>query len=115
MLELGAASEAMHRAVGRWVAEGGFEMLVAIGAGMKVAAEEAGRIEKGKGKMEKGEVVWFENTTAACAGIGKVVRRGDRILLKGSHGMALERLLDTLRGMAQARHGSGGVAAGNGP
>jgi UDP-N-acetylmuramoyl-tripeptide--D-alanyl-D-alanine ligase len=111
MLELGVVSEEMHRRVGRQVGEGGFDVFIAIGKGMKCAAEEAKREEKAKrktltakGRGRKGdggsqEVVWFENTAAAREGILKVVRRGDRILLKGSHGMALETLLDTLRGV----------------
>ncbi len=95
MLELGVASEEMHRGVGRWVAELGFELFVAIGARMRVAAEEAG-------KMEKGEVVWFESTAAARAGVLGLLKAGDAILLKGSHGMALETMLDTLRAGAGA-------------
>jgi UDP-N-acetylmuramoyl-tripeptide--D-alanyl-D-alanine ligase len=95
MLELGAAGEEMHRQVGRQVREWGFEVFVAIGAAMKSAADEAKQPAKRGGQ----KVVWFENTPAAREGILKVVRRGDRILLKGSHGMALETLLGTLRGV----------------
>jgi UDP-N-acetylmuramoyl-tripeptide--D-alanyl-D-alanine ligase len=108
MLELGAASDEMHREVGRQVAAHGFEVFVAIGKQMGLAAETASA-ENAKRKMphaieagrrsEPGaqKVVRFESTAAAREGIGKVVRRGDRVLLKGSHGMALETLLDTLR------------------
>ncbi len=81
----------MHRRVGRQVREWGFDLFVAVGPAMKLAAEEVGKGMK---------VVWFESTAAARAGILKVVRKGDRILLKGSHGMALETLLGTLRGVA---------------
>jgi UDP-N-acetylmuramyl pentapeptide synthase len=42
-------------------------------------------------------VVWFENTAAARDALLPLLRPTDTILLKGSHGMHLETLLETLR------------------
>jgi UDP-N-acetylmuramoyl-tripeptide--D-alanyl-D-alanine ligase len=93
MLELGGTSAAMHRQVGQLVGELRFDLFVAIGSQMALAAEEA-RIETA------GEVVEFADTASARAGISACLRPGDQILLKGSHGMALETILDTLRAAA---------------
>ena len=92
MLELGAANGVMHQEVGRQVAGGGFEMFIAIGAAMRGAAEEA----KKAGVL----VHWFGDTAQAAAELPGLLEAGDEILLKGSHGMALERLLDTLRALS---------------
>jgi UDP-N-acetylmuramyl pentapeptide synthase len=88
MLELGESSEMLHRSAGAMVAAGGFGLFVAIGPAMRFAADVAAaagvRVER------------FADTAAARAAIGSLVEPGDRVLLKGSRGMALETLLPAL-------------------
>jgi len=87
MLELGVRSEEFHREVGRQVVKWGFDLMVAVGRQMVFAAEvaEAGGVR----------VVRFANTAAAKAGVRELLEDGDQILLKGSHGMRLEVLLES--------------------
>jgi hypothetical protein len=42
-------------------------------------------------------VVRYKNTAAAAAGIARQLQKEDRILLKGSRGMALEAILEAMR------------------
>ncbi len=89
MLELGASSEAMHRSVGGMAAAWKFDLLVAVGREMKVAADVAA--------IAGCRTVHFADTAVACAGIAELLEPGDTLLLKGSRGMALEALLEALK------------------
>lgn len=88
MLELGAASDAMHRRVGALVAQHQIDILMAIGAQMAQAAAAC--------RAAGGVVYHFASTAEARAGMAGLLRPGDAILLKGSRGMALEKILEAL-------------------
>jgi UDP-N-acetylmuramoyl-tripeptide--D-alanyl-D-alanine ligase len=90
MLELGPSTEVMHRSIGGMVAAWKFDLFVAVGPQMKAAASVA--------EASGVEVKRFTNTTTARNGILKLLKPNDQILLKGSRGMALETLLDAMRG-----------------
>ncbi|MCL2649156.1 MAG: hypothetical protein FWD61_19510 [Phycisphaerales bacterium] len=91
MLELGPQSEAFHREVGKQVAACRFDLMIAIGKQMSFAADAA---EVGGGGVR---VVRFTDTVQAKATAKQLLEDGDQILLKGSHGMALETLLETFK------------------
>ncbi len=87
MRELGAAAEEAHSAVGACVARTGGDLLVAVGTAgewMAAAACRAGFT---------GEIVRVADASAAGALLAKRARPGDRVLLKASRGVALERAL----------------------
>jgi len=88
MLELGATSEAMHKAVGAQVVAWEFDLFVAIGPNMRFAADVA--------KAGGVRVAKFRETATARSRLAKLLEPGDNLLFKGSHGMALETLLDAL-------------------
>ena len=90
MLELGKSSKALHQSVGGLVAELGFDLFIAIGPAMRHAANAA----KARGMRA---VVAFSRTLAARRGLARWIKPGDNVLLKGSHGMALESLLSIFR------------------
>jgi len=89
MLELGPQSEGMHRSVGAQVAAWQLGLFIAIGRQMAYAADVA---ETAGIKVRR-----FRDTAAAREQIRSLLKKGDQILLKGSHGMALETLLVTLK------------------
>jgi UDP-N-acetylmuramoyl-tripeptide--D-alanyl-D-alanine ligase len=93
MLELGRWSEALHRDVGRYVAECGFSVLIGIrGAARHLvdAARLAG--------LAAGAAYFFDDPAAAGSWLRDTAREGDAILFKGSRGtrveIALERFLE---------------------
>jgi len=89
MLELGPSSDAMHRSIGAMVAAWEFELFLAIGPAMRFAADVA--------EAAGVAVRRYADTASARAGLMKEIKAGDRILLKGSRGMALETLLTPLK------------------
>ena len=91
MLELGAHTEAAHRAVGRQVAELGFAHLLAAGAHASWTAAGA----RGAGLPED-RIRVAEDVTELVPPVRALLREGDWLLLKGSRGARMERLLESL-------------------
>jgi len=90
MLELGGAGAEMHREAGGEIARMGIEKLWGVRglaselvAGARAAGMEAAR--------------FFETTEEAAAALSKEVRAGDLLLVKGSRGVHMERIIELLR------------------
>jgi murE/murF fusion protein len=96
MLELGRESESAHRKIGRQAAEQGYDFLVLVGEFADHAAqgaEEAG--------LDRQRTFCFGTTLEAAdwlyrAMIAGRIRSGDWLLVKGSRGMRMEKILDEL-------------------
>jgi UDP-N-acetylmuramoyl-tripeptide--D-alanyl-D-alanine ligase len=91
MLELGPESPALHREVGAYLAERGVEYLIAcgmLGRGFADGAREAG--------MGPDRVREAPDAPAAAAILTTMLRAGDVILVKGSRGMRMERVIEAL-------------------
>ncbi len=81
MLELGHASHALHREVGRYVAASGIDLVVGVrGAAQWLAGETGGP--------------FFETPEEAGDYVRTIAREGDAILFKGSRGVRVELALD---------------------
>jgi UDP-N-acetylmuramoyl-tripeptide--D-alanyl-D-alanine ligase len=101
MLELGAASTAHHEALGDRAAECGAVTLVAFGREARATAEAAaGRVDR---------VLQTEDPIEAAAVLAEAGPR-DVVLVKGSRGMAMERIVERLEapgGVSGAKGGEG--------
>lgn len=86
MRELGEDSETYHRQVGRLAADLGIDVLVGIGDQIRWTLEEAGT--RGRGKVA---VHLCDHEEAARLLQGQL-RPGDTVLIKGSRGMAMEKV-----------------------
>ncbi len=89
MLELGEAERRIHEEAGGALASSSVSVLICVGARASWAAETFRRE-----KRLAQEVVQFKETSEASGFLSQVVADGDVILLKGSRGMALERVLN---------------------
>lgn len=86
MFELGETSKMQHELVGRYAAAKGVELLIAIG---RDSAEMA------RGAAEEGisNVMHFETKDAFFNEMNSIIGTGDVILLKGSRGMEMDKIV----------------------
>jgi UDP-N-acetylmuramoyl-tripeptide--D-alanyl-D-alanine ligase len=83
MLELGENSEQMHRDIGVYARERGLDRFIGVGEALAGAVEAFG-----------GE--WFADCEAAAAALVDTLGAEDTVLIKGSRGSAMERVLSAL-------------------
>jgi UDP-N-acetylmuramyl pentapeptide synthase len=95
MLELGAEAEALHREVGRCAGELGVWGLVAFGAWSQALAEGC-REARGQGWALATDGGGDEAVEQAVARLREQARAGDTILIKGSRGARMERIVHRL-------------------
>jgi UDP-N-acetylmuramoyl-tripeptide--D-alanyl-D-alanine ligase len=95
MLELGATSAALHTRVGKVAAHLGFDLVVGVGAESKTLVEAAG--------LGGCRTLWLPDATAAVTWTREAdgPKRGDLVLVKGSRGIALEAVTQSLRQRAE--------------
>ncbi len=91
MLELGAYSEVSHREIGRAAAERKVDIVLTVGNETKFLAESA---EDGGVKT----VRHFADNASLAAYLSGILTKGDRILIKGSHGMKMGEVFEKIRG-----------------
>jgi UDP-N-acetylmuramoyl-tripeptide--D-alanyl-D-alanine ligase len=93
MLELGAHSARLHAQAGRSAAASGLDLLVAVGGegaqALAVSAANAG--------MPSTAVVCVPNSGDAAELVARRVRAGDLVLVKGSHGIRTDLVVDRLK------------------
>lgn len=92
MLELGEQSAALHRETGAAAVESGVQVLFVFGS----FAPEFSKGAQGKG-MKKTEVREYEDIAALEKAVEKEIRAGDVLLVKGSRGMRMERIVEYLK------------------
>ncbi len=92
MLELGEYTEEAHRQLGKRIAEGSIDFLLAMGEEAPIVVESA--IREGMGH-ERARVV--ESPSEAASFARAIAGRGDWILVKGSRGMAMEKVVEALK------------------
>ena len=96
MLELGEASDRLHKQLGERVAQSEIDLLLLVGP--LSSAIGAGALEAG---FPESRVQHFEDTEEAVRRIGGLVGEGDVMLVKGSRRTGLDRLVSQLLGRAQ--------------
>ena len=89
MFELGENERAMHREVGRYAAEKGIDLILCVG-GLSSEMYE-GAAEKG------GEARHFEIREALEAVLQDLLQPGDTVLVKASHSMAFENIVQNIQ------------------
>lgn len=90
MLELGPYEQSGHEKVGVRAAEVA-DVLVAVGELSKIiarAAREAG--------MKPEKIIWVPDTSQAIEVLRPLLKEGDVVLIKGSHGLRMDRIVSAL-------------------
>jgi UDP-N-acetylmuramoyl-tripeptide--D-alanyl-D-alanine ligase len=92
MLELGPTSPELHREAGRKVAESGIDCLIAVQGDARFFLE--GALEAG---MDARKAVFFPDAASAGLYCKRLLRAGDAMLVKGSRGVNLEKVIELLK------------------
>jgi UDP-N-acetylmuramoyl-tripeptide--D-alanyl-D-alanine ligase len=94
MRELGTTSERYHREVGQLVASvrQEIDLLICVGPCSKWVAETA------QSHGFDAPIKTFEDSALAAPVVARSIKRGDLVLVKGSRGMRLERIVEQLVG-----------------
>lgn len=91
MFELGAEENALHRAVGECAAAYGIEQVIACG-------ELAREIYAGARAAKEAPLAWhFPNKESLLDALPQLIKQGDTVLIKASHGMAFDEVVTALR------------------
>lgn len=94
MLELGSFEVEGHRQVGQRAASV-VDWLLTVGERARIIADEARASGLGDTSIES-----FDRNSAAVERLRRGLRRGDFVLVKGSHGMQLDEVVDAIRAAA---------------
>jgi len=92
MLELGNASEFWHREVGKYAVDSGTEYLAALGRFAPFVAEGA----ESAGLARERIFIGRDHEEVALY-IKDILKRGDWVLIKGSRGMQMEKVLNRIK------------------
>ncbi|HPL95278.1 MAG TPA: UDP-N-acetylmuramoyl-tripeptide--D-alanyl-D-alanine ligase [bacterium] len=93
MLELGSLTESAHEEVGEWVKQFKVDILVTVGEKSKDTA----KIAEING-LSREKVLSFNNSIEAGKFLQNEIMTGDVILVKGSQGMRMEKIVKELMG-----------------
>lgn len=88
MLELGDATEELHRGVGAYAVEGGVDLVIGCGTLGRCIAEGA--------QAAGGKSLQFADKGALMQALGEIIQPGDCVLVKASHSMAFEKIVEAL-------------------
>lgn len=89
MGELGPDYAALHRSVGEYAAEIGIDLVCAIGPMSKEIAEGAA--------SDGTKSLWFETKADFLAQTKDILKEGDNVLIKASHGMEFPEIVEALK------------------
>lgn len=91
MLELGTIAEAAHRDIGRYVRRSRVDTLVTVGPLARFIADAA--VDEG---MDARNVFACGSTSEAARRLREILGAGDVVLVKGSRGMRMERVIEEI-------------------
>lgn len=91
MGELGEHAEEMHYETGAYAAEHNIDLVCGIGSLAK-------ELVRGASKGAHTEAVWFETKTDFLDKMHFLLKKGDNVLVKASHGMHFPEIVDALKG-----------------
>jgi len=91
MLELGDQTELGHKEVGRKIFSEKIDIFIAVGKRMQYAVEQL--IALG---FSRANILHFDDPNSAAEKVSQIVREGDFVLVKGSQGMRMEKIVEKI-------------------
>ena len=91
MLELGGEAEKYHEKLGQSLANFNFELALLVGPLSSAVIE--GALKAG---IDRGKLIGFADSSAAATEALNLLKNGDLVYIKGSRGIALEKIIDVL-------------------
>ena len=91
MLELGKHTITAHREIGEMAAGKKIDLLITVGVRAKFFADGAT-----KAGFNKKQILSFGDSPEAARELEKIIEQGDLILIKGSQGMRMEKIVEAL-------------------
>ncbi len=88
MFELGGNENEMHRGVGEYAAQQGIDLILCVG-GLSANMYEGA-------KSQDGNALYFETRDAMLKELGNLLKAGDTVLVKASHGMDFAKVVKFL-------------------
>jgi UDP-N-acetylmuramoyl-tripeptide--D-alanyl-D-alanine ligase len=92
MLELGVLTGEAHLRLGKKIGELPIDLLIALGRYASKVVESA--VRQG---LDRGQARTVQTHAEALAVLNQILRSGDWVLVKGSRGMAMEKIAETLK------------------
>ena len=97
MFELGDREKELHGEVGAYVVEKDIDVLLCAGELCRSMYEQACTVKEAKtGEMNPTEIYYFADRETLLRELGNVLKEGDNILVKASHGMQFEKVVSYL-------------------
>lgn len=96
MFELGEQEKEMHARVGKYAVDAGVECVICAGTLARCIYEGAVKAAEEKNTGAAGAVFYFEDRESLLKGIEEILRPGDTVLIKASHGMGFEKIVEQL-------------------
>ncbi len=103
MFELGGNAESRHGEVGRDAVKRGIDVILCVGElAEQIAAEARAEIEKETlsgmtGSFGKSEVRHYAGKEELFRELERLIKAGDTVLVKASHGMGFAEIVDKLK------------------
>jgi UDP-N-acetylmuramoyl-tripeptide--D-alanyl-D-alanine ligase len=98
MRELGEQEVTLHEMVGRYALDADLRLLITVGQLAGVISETAAAKTPVAAEPTWLDIAHFDSTEDCEAQIGDLVRPGDKVLVKGSRAMRMERIVARLVG-----------------
>ena len=96
MFELGEQEKEMHARVGKYAADKGVECIICAGKLARCIYEGAREAAGERKDGPAAEIFYFEDRESLLEGINQILKPGDTILIKASHGMGFEKVVEQL-------------------
>ncbi|MDE6949826.1 MAG: UDP-N-acetylmuramoyl-tripeptide--D-alanyl-D-alanine ligase [Lachnospiraceae bacterium] len=96
MFELGENEESLHGEVGRYAAKRAIDRILCVGKLSEKMAKEAER-ELRSALSGKSEVRHYAGKEELLSALGEIIKPGDTVLVKASHGMGFAEIVEKLK------------------